>query len=385
MLLNLKRIPKRHLSLILVLLTGVLLGCKTPKVEEINIGAILPLSGRATDLGIGPSKALQLAVEQYNDIRASDEPLVNLYIEDDQWEKEKALPAYRKLKAEHDIDVLFISNTDGTVAVQEQILEDNVLVVNSLNNDATLSKLNKNTFKIAKSTEEANLVVGVRIIELGLKNVAILHYPNDFMTTASRAVSELLSDRDVKNKVITVEAEQTDFKEILRNLKSEEVDAYVFFGYKEFGYAMKEARDMGITAPFYGSTTLLDPEFFDNSNGAIISTECPFFMEADGNYVLAHQFMKDFEAKYDKEPFSVWPPMQAYDAMNLVLNEIKKVNTENDNKELFVDWLRRRLYGVRYYQGICGNLSITEDGSSRGIYFSLYRMKEKGRLLKVKR
>lgn len=385
MIFRIKLILKRHLRLLVVVLIGALLGCDKADVKEINIGAILPLSGRATDLGIAPSQAMQLAVEQYNLSRQDDEPLVNLFLEDDQWEKERALPAYQKMKKEHDIDMLFISNTDGTVAVQEETLEDNVLVINPLNNDATLSKLNQNTFKIAKSSEEANQVIGVRIIELGLKNVAILHYPNNFMTTASKAVSQLLSDRGIKNNIVEVGVDQTDFKENLKKFKDDGADAYIFFGYKEFGFAMKEAREMGIKAPFYGSTTLLDPEFFDNSEGALIGTECTFFTEVDGNYVLADKFLKNFKDKFGEEPFSVWPPMQAYDAMNLVLNEIKKVNVEKNKDQSLVDWLRGRLYAVRHFQGICGNLSITEDGSSRGIYFSLYRLKEKGKLLKVKR
>lgn len=385
MIFDILLIGKRRIYLVMVALLPMLSACNSSKIEEINIGAILPLSSRATDLGIDPSKAMQLAVEQYNAGRKANEPLVNLFVEDDQWEKDKALPAYKKMKSEHNIDVLFISNTDGTVSVQEKVLEDNVLVINPLNNDKTLSLLNENTFKIAKSTEEANQVIGVRIVELGLKNVVILKYPNDFMNTAAGAVQELLTTRGIKNKVITVEAGQTDFSATLKELKKEGMDAYVFFGYKEFGFAMKQAREMGITAPFYGSTTLLDPEFYDNSEGAIVGTECTFFTAADGNYVLAHQFLKDFESKFGKAPFSVWPPMQAYDAVNLVLNEIKMVNTENENDESLVNWLRKRLYKVRHFQGVCGNLSITEDGSSRGIYFSLYRLEGKGELLKVKR
>ena len=37
---------------------------------------------------------MELAVEQYNRDRKEDQPKVNLFVEDDKWEKEKALPAY---------------------------------------------------------------------------------------------------------------------------------------------------------------------------------------------------------------------------------------------------------------------------------------------------
>jgi len=116
-----------------------------------------------------------------------------------------------------------------------------------------------------------------------------------------------------------VEVNQVTFTDQLKQLKEEGYDSYVFFGYKEFGFAMKEARDMGITAPFFGSTVLLDPEFYTNSEGAINRTEYTYFTPSDGNYVLADEFLTEYEKRFGKQPTSLWPPMQAYDAMNIIL------------------------------------------------------------------
>lgn len=364
---------------------SISISCNTKQVKEVNIGFIGPLTTRAVDLGIAPSKAMKLAIEEYNRSKTNSQPKINLFIEDDQWEEAAALPAYQKLRKEHNIDILFISNTDGTIAIQEKIMEDGVIVINPLNNDKLLSSLNKNTFKIAKSTEEANKIIGVRIIELGLKKALILHFPNDFMTIAANSVQEILSENDVANKVISIPKDQTDFQEILQKAQAENTDAYVFFGYKNFGFAMKQARDLGIEDPFFGSTTLLDPEFYANSKETMVGTECTFFTTLDGNYILANKFLMDFKNRFGEEPFSIWPPMQAYDAMNIVINELKMVNEHKKEKEALGDWLRNRLFQVRYYQGICGNISISENGSSRGIYFSLYKVETEGNLIKIKR
>lgn len=359
--------------------------CSSPSIREINIGYIGPLSTRATDLGVAPSKAMLLAVEKYNANKLPSEPTVNLFIEDDQWEKDNAIPLYDKLRKEHKIDVLFISNSDGTVALEEKVQEDNVIVVNPLNNDELLSGLNRNVFKIAKSTEEANGVIGVRLVELGVKKVMIFHFPNDFMTRGANAVKKILDEANISNKLYKAEKENTNFVEELKKCKSEGCDAYVMFGYKNFGYAMKQARELGIKAPFFGSTVLLDPAFYDNSEGAIIGTECTFFTPPDGNYYLANQFLEDYFEKYNERPFSIWPPLQAYDAMNMVLSQVKTVNETKEDESDFGDWLRKKLYRIDYFQGVCGNLSIKEDGASQGIYFSLYRYEAKGKLVKVKR
>lgn len=373
-------------GILLVLFVTGLWSCESNKIDEINIGYIGPLSVRATDLGVGPSRAMELAVEQYNENRNEDEPKVNLFIEDDMWDKNNAIPAYDKLRKEHNISILYISNSDGTEALQDKILKDKVVLINPLNNGKALSLLNENTFLIAKSTEDANGLVAIRIIELGHKKVVLFHYPNKFMTRGANEVERLLKGSKVEIKVIPTEKGRVEFTEELKLLNQEKYDAYVFFGYKEFGFAMKQARDLGITAPFFGSTVLLDPEFYENSEGAIVGTEFPYFTPTDGNYILANEFLTDYENKFTERPSSIWPPMQAYDAMNLVLSQVRTVNESKEKHESFDDWLKTALHRVNYYQGVCGNIAIKENGASKGIYFSIYNYKsQENPFVKIKR
>jgi ABC-type branched-subunit amino acid transport system substrate-binding protein len=141
-----------QLAAVLSALT-LIFGCSQVKEEIINIGYIGPLSKRATDLGIAPANALTLAVEQYNLKKKLGQPLIKLFVEDDEWESANAITAYNKLKIEHQIKVLFISNSGGMIALQDQAIQDHIIMVNPTNSDAVLSSLNHNSFKIAKSTE----------------------------------------------------------------------------------------------------------------------------------------------------------------------------------------------------------------------------------------
>lgn len=374
------RLPWWLLSVMIILSAW---GCATHDVEEVNIGFIAPLSTRATDLGIAPAHAMELAVKEYNATRETGEPLVNFYTADDKWEKELALPQYQKLRREHNIDVVFISNTDGTVAIQDDILKDGVIAINPLNSDALLSSMNKNTFKIAKQTEEASAVIGIRIVDRDLKNVVIFNYPNDFMTRATKSVTDILDKDHVNYRIVKTQVGEVDYRDELKRSMDDGADGYVFFGYKNYGFAMKQARDMGIDAPFFGSTVLMDPAYYENSEGAIVGTECSFFTQTDGNHVLADEFLRKYRAEYGVNPPSIWPPLQAYDAMNIVLEQIRAINKTKEKHEPFDDWLRKKLLEVSYYQGVCGNISINKDGASEGIYFSLYRYKDRLELEKV--
>ena len=372
----------KKLSIILSLVTVILLSSCGNSIDEVNIGFIGPLTKRAVDLGVGPAKALELAVKEYNETKSKDAPTVNLFIEDDQWEKTNAIPAYDKLRKEHNIQVLFISNTGGTVALQDKITQDRVILINQINSDKLLSSLNRNTFKVAKRTEEAHEILGARIAQLNLKNALIYHFPNDFMTRGAKAVESSLNDFNISNKIIEVKKDQISFKESLKKAKFDSVDAIVFLGYRNFGFAMKEAREMGINAQFFGSTTLFDYVFHDNSEGTIIGTECTYFTTQDGNTALGKAFIERYEKLHLNKPNSVWPAMQAYDAGNIVLNAIENINAEVKG-ETFEEWLRSKLHRVTFHEGVCGNLSIGPDGSSKGIYFSMYKYLDKNKAEKI--
>lgn len=374
----------QHLIKLIVVVLMFFSCSEQEKITELNFGYIGPLSTRATFLGIGPAKAIELTVEQYNENRKEGEPKINFFYEDDKWEKDLALPMYKKLRKEHNIDVIFMSNTDGTVSIQKEILKDNVICVNPLNSDELLSNLNDHTFKVAKNTEDANGLVGHRILELGLSKTVIFHFPNDYMTRAAKAVEKVLKAENKECKVITSEKNQVDFKEQLIQLKADGYDSYTIFGYNNFGHTVRQARELGIEAPFFGSNTFLEEEFYDNSNGTCIGAEFAFFTTVDGNEILADKFIQDYVTRFNEKPTAVWPTLQACDASNMVIDIVRNINKKNGD-EAFVmdDWIIEELFKTTYFEGVCGNLSVGEDGAARGIYFSLYRCVDKMKIEKV--
>lgn len=370
-------------KIVLGLCLCLLAGCGPKEADTVSVGFIGPLSGNAVDLGLAPSKAIALAIREYNESRGPRDPLVTFAFEDDGWDGANAVPLYDKLRKEHDIDVLFISHSDGTTALQDKVLADGVLLVNSLNNDELLSAMNENTFVIGKKTEEAAQLVAARVEELGKKKVGGFYVTNSFMTISATAFSEHLQRRGVEVELLPVAISKVDFEAELKAFQADGCDALAFFGYKNLGFAMKQARELGMEAPFFASTTTLGDGYYENSEGTLEGTEFSFFTANDGNYILGHQFLDRYQAAYGQEPFSVWPPMQAYDAANMLLSVIRAGGRESD--EPLVDWLKRGLHGINYYQGVCGNLAIKADGSSRGIYFSLYVVRGPGIVEKVKR
>lgn len=375
---------KPYLNLLFAITALIFASCTSNQLEEINVAYIGPLSVKAIDMGQPAKEAIELSIHNYNKTRKENQPKINFFYGDDKWEGKNAVAIYDSINEKNNLDVVFISNTEGTIALQDKAEKNNDLLINPLNSDNLLSKLNNHTIKVAKRTEEANQILGLRMLELGLKKTAILYYPNDFMTRAAYSIQEILKHTSSECEIIPTKKDDTNFVALLKDLHRKGFDGYAFLGYSNFGYAMKQARNIGISAPFFGSTTLLDPNYFKNSNGHVVGTECTYFQAMDGNYVLAQEFLKEFRLRYDRNPTSIWPAMQAYDASEILIKFIRNVNEIEQNISL-TDYLRNQFYELRYYQGVCGNISMGKDLASKGIYFSLYTIENQNNLRKVKR
>lgn len=366
-----------------LLLLILLISCSEKEIEQIHIGFISPQSHRATNLGIAPGKAMQLALQQYNESRKATEPEIILHLADDQWDESRSVPLYNQLKSKHNIDALFISNSNGTLALQNYLLKDDIIAINPLNNDKYLRENSNNTFFIAKSTEQANKVIAHRILQLQKKKVAIFRPDYNFFKVAAETIKSELAMKGISVEIIPTKLSQHDYNSELKLLKEESFDAYCFFGYVELGFAMKQARDMGITAPFFGCTEILDDKFFDYSEGTIKGTEFSYFTRLDGNKTLAAQFFEDYRIEYSQMPPSDWPPMQAYDAMNIFISAIRDINDKKIQRKNLSNHLAKNLKSIKNYAGVCGFLNMKDNQSIEGINFNLYELTNKNQTEKV--
>ncbi|SFT36714.1 ABC-type branched-chain amino acid transport system, substrate-binding protein [Lishizhenia tianjinensis] len=361
----------------------LLVSCTEERINEVHIGFIGPQTARATNLGIAPGQAMQLAIKQYNTSRKEGEPKLILHLADDQWDASRSVPLYNQLRTEFDIDAVFISNSNGTIALKDHLLKDNLIAINPLNNDEELRENTNNTYFIAKRTEQANKVIANRLLQLGKKKVAIFRPDYNFFVVAAQTIKDELAPRGIQVDIIPTKLNQRDYTLELSMLKDEGIEAYGFFGYVELGFAMRQARDLGITAPFFGCTEVLDEKFYTYSEGAISGIEFSYFTRLDGNPTLANEFFENFRLEYGQTPPSDWPPMQAYDAMNIFISCIRDINDLGLSKNELTNHLNNKLQNIKNYAGICGFLNMNTNKSIQGINFNLYQLTNKGETEKV--
>lgn len=340
-----------------------------PGKGKVVIGWIGPLTGPASFLGVDNLKAVEIAIEEYALERRGNEPKIELVVKDDQYKAELSLDAYRKLVSEENIDILILCTYTGMFLVADEALKDGVIVVDPIDNDANLARLNKNIFMIAKQTKALARVIANALVDGSKKVASIIYFDgDDFMPTLAHIVRDIFEKEGGRIAVFQkYPTGTTDFRSWLSEAKKKNIDASVFFGYVEIGFAMKQARELGIKAPFY--TANATPKLQANSEGAAEGTMFAHFTHLDGNVALAKAFLDKYRARHKRPPAVSWTALQGYDAANLIINALRKAAVEDGD---FVDTLRARIFQIHGSKGVSGDLSIKADGTSRGIEPSLY-------------
>ena len=82
--------------------------------------------------------------------------------------------------------------------------------------------------------------------------------------------------------------------------------------------------------------------------------------------------LSEYKNRFGETPVSVWPVLQAYDAMNMVLESLETIDFNSNNREKSFSEINQKLKNIEYYKGCTGNLRMGKGQAVKGIYFSMY-------------
>lgn len=356
---------------VIVLVVVVMLVTPPKETGTVKLGYIGPLTGPASILGIEASQAVELAVKQVNDQGGIDGRQVELIVEDDQYDTSAAVTAYNKLVNQDGVETIVMSTYGGVFAVADKAKEDGVLIVDSLDCDDDLASLPENVFCIAKETKDLADVIADYSVERGFKNIGILHATVDnFMPS----VAQLFKERVGGNAEIQIESYTpgtTDFRTSLLKLKDK--DAVVFLGYGEIGLAIKQANDLGLRQPMLSIPSVAtDPAIQEASNGKIDGMYFSFYAPIEGNNV-ADAFYKDYESEFGRTPIVYVATDHAYDSAKILLENVLP-NAKSKTKTGRLQEKIQAMNSVENYDGVSGNLTMSQEGRVEGILIRLFRL-----------
>lgn len=279
--------------------------------NSLDIGVILPLSGDASYWGSNPKKGLELALTEIR--KANKTKSINLHYEDDACDPKKAVSAFHKLV---DIDkvkiILGPVCSSSSLAVAPLAAKKDVLFIVFSEADS-LSGI-PNVFRLW--APNGNQAITLAKYASKFNSIATLSIENAYGNDLTHLFKKELGQ---EKKIIISETYQAeaagDLKTQLLKIKSKKPDALLFVSYiKDGALLVKQAKNLGITIPLIGPSTINNNDFYSQLN-----SQADGIILADLPDTSTTAFRERWQSEF-KEP---WPGMQSggslfYDILKIV-------------------------------------------------------------------
>ena len=375
-------------TLLALMIASILIasGCSPGSIEEkaqeaIKIGYIGPLSGPSAVLGMDAIKAIEIAADEANTKGGIDGALVKVVAEDDQYIPEKTLTAYNKLVQADDARIILVSTYGGVEALKGQAKKDGVVLIDPLDCNSQLALADNNIFCLATETESIGESLASYMGEHGMKKAGVLYSTKDnFMSLVADAFKKKLGESGGSTVEENYAYTDTDFKTQLMKLNEIGPDVIVFLGHDETGLAMKQAREIGVTAQFMATGTITSPGLQESSGGAAEGTLFAYWEPSSENRI-ARAFEEKFVAKAGRPPILPLTTHPAYDTMKVLTEKVLPSAVRFPKSEQAIA-VKQALIGVRGFAGKTGEITMGIDGAVR-IKESVFRL-EGGKAVREK-
>ncbi|MEW9668164.1 ABC transporter substrate-binding protein [Ammoniphilus sp. 3BR4] len=337
-----------QLAMTSALLLGLLAGCggstesgggstegaKDAGGDVIKIGANLELSGAVASYGQSIAEGLDLAVEEINNNGGVNGKKLEVIKVDNKSEAAEATNAAIKLTSQDKVTAIIGAATSGNTVAQVQVATDNQTVILSpsgtspnvtVGEDGAVKDFVFRTSYIDpfQGTVAANFAAN----ELKVKNVAIFaDNASDYAKGLAASFKETFTAAG--GKIVAEEAyvaKDTDFRATLTRIKSANPDFIFIPGYyEEVGLIIKQAREMGITAPLMGADGWDSPKLVELAGAeALNNTFITNHYSSEDPDPKIQQFVTSFKTKFsDKSPDAF--NALGYDSVYLLADAIKR-------------------------------------------------------------
>lgn len=323
------------------------------KITHVTIGAFVPITGHLNIIGQHMRNGMELAKE--NLIAAGVVKNLNIIYED-ACSEASSLTSTQKLINTDKVNVIASSfcifGQDAVMPITEA---NKVIIFNTAGNSKEL--LNK---KYGFSTNTTVEHEGGHVAEyaykvLNARTAAIVHLDSSFGRGYRDGFTKTFEA--LGGKVIYTQPKipvSKDFKAVMKQIKALNPDVLFIahFG-GSLGYAVKQAREVGIRSIIMGEYESEDPTVIriarTATNNMIIST-----IELGHKTQKIKDFEKQYEHKFAEKPDIV--ASNAYDAVMLITHDYIDCKTNTD-------CMAKRFEAIKNYDGVSGNITINPDHS----------------------
>jgi len=354
--------PVAVLTIVIAILAVFLLGTaitsfvSMPAVEKetVNIGVIMPLSGIRADGGAYASNGLNLALGEINS-DLGRKYKINLLFEDSEYKPDKAATAIQKLISVDGVKFAIGEMGSSQVLAMAPIAEKNrVILMNPWAQSTDLSSAGDYIFRTTITTEqEADFFAGFiakRAKKIDFIGINTAYYKS-YVASFTAAFEKLGGTVGLVEKL---EQDATDAKTELTKLKlAGAKDILIVSVPKQSGMILKQARELGIEANFYGVSPLESKEMLQVAGNASNGLIYPLPYDIRDTQKSAVAYREKYLARYGE--INEMLSANCYDSLYLLSNCFEEVGANTGAVKLC-------LYNTKNYDGASGKFSFDSNG-----------------------
>ncbi len=364
----------RVLAVTLVLMLAAFLA--GAQKNTIKIGAILAVTGPASNLGAPEAKTLQMLVEQTNAAGGLLGRQVELVLKDSGASPEKALSFARQLIEEEEVLAILGPSTSGeSLKIKDVCQEGQTILLSCAAAEAIVNPVAKWVFKTPQNDAFATLWIYGYLKERGLTRIGVVASNTGFGNGGMAQLQKYAPENGIQ--ILIAEAydkDATDLTSVLTKLKAREVQAVVNWSIEPAqSLVAKNMRQLGMTAPLLQSHGFGNIRYVEAAGQAAegIVFPCGRLLVADAlpaghpQKALLLDYKKKYEDRFGEEVSTFGG--HAYDAYTILAEAVRRAGSVEPAK------VRDAIEGLKGFAGTAGifNFSPTDHN---GLDMSSFEM-----------
>lgn len=347
--------------------------------QVIKIATCTPLSGSQAAIGEsiknGAQMALEERVEEFKKLNID----LKLAAQDDQADPKLGVSIAQKLIVDKDVlGVVGHYNSGVTIPASEIYKKENLPMISPGSTGVAVTERGLENVNRICTRDDVQGPVGAdfALKTLGARTAFIIQDK----TTYGQGVADEFKKTFEQNggNIVGYEgitAGESDFNGVLNKVSSVNPDVVYFGGiYPEGSLIIKQMKEKNIQAKFIG------PDGMDSSEVVKIAGESAvgvYYTSISADITITDagkEWAKKYQTKFGKAPEN-WS-IYGYDAMNTMLNGIKKAIEDNGGKKPSREQVVKAVRGIKGFEGVATKVTFNSKGDNEDAVMYVCQFKE---------
>jgi branched-chain amino acid transport system substrate-binding protein len=348
--------------------------CAHQDENVIKIGAVGPMTGSQSKMGMDLKNAAELAVAEWNEKGGVLGKKIVLLAGDDQADPKQAVSIANKFINQKTAAVVGHWNSSCSIPASKYYNDANIVMISpaTTNPQLTLQGF-KQVFRVCGTDDQQGRVAAEFVLKtLRPKRVAVIHDKTAYGQGLADYFRKALGDKVQVVYYGGIIQGDPDYKAVLTTLKEGKPELYFFGGiYPEAGRLVRQAKEVGLNIPMITGDGVFDPTLISIAGKSAEGTYVTFGREPAG-LPSAKAFIDHYKARYGEPgPYSIY----AYDAANIILTSIAQTDTTDGVK--VAEFISKTTF-----HGAFGDISFDKNGDVTKAPYVIWQVKD-GKFVEV--